>query len=111
MRLSKPKIARGQTLTASVTVRNSGHAEGTETVQLYIRDLVGSVTRPVKELKAYQRVRLKPGTRRKVSFTIGEGDLAFYRADMTYGAEPGDFLVFIGGSFEQVKEASFQLLE
>ena len=94
-------------LTAKVTVTNSGSREGTETVQLYIRDLVGSVTRPVKQLKGFQRITLQPGECREVTFTIDKEMLSFYRQDMTWGPEPGEFKVFIGGSSDNVKEASF----
>lgn len=94
-------------LTAKVTVTNSGSREGTETVQLYIRDLVGSVTRPVKQLKGFQRITLQPGECREVTFTITKEMLSFYRQDMTWGPEPGEFKVFIGGSSDNVKEASF----
>jgi len=109
VRLNRSKLAPGGSLTASVTVRNTGKREGIETVQFYIRDLVGSVTRPVKELKGYQRVSLKPGERKMVSFTITEDDLAFYRADMSYGSEPGEFSVMIGGSSEDTVGAKFVL--
>ncbi|MBR4809306.1 MAG: glycoside hydrolase family 3 C-terminal domain-containing protein [Bacteroidales bacterium] len=94
-------------LQASVTVRNTGSREGTETVQLYIRDLVGSVTRPVRQLKGFERVTLAPGESREVSFTIDAETLSFYRQDMTWGPESGDFVLFIGGSSDNTKEAGF----
>ena len=94
-------------ITASVTVKNTGDREGTETVQMYIRDLVGSVTRPVKQLKGFERVTLAPGESRTVSFNINPETLSFYRQDMTWGPEPGSFKVFIGGASDKVKEAEF----
>ncbi|MBR1872078.1 MAG: glycoside hydrolase family 3 C-terminal domain-containing protein [Bacteroidales bacterium] len=94
-------------LSASVTVTNTGEREGTEVVQMYIRDLVGSVTRPVKQLKGFQRVTLAPGQSERVSFTIDASTLSFYRQDMTFGPEAGDFKLFIGGASDNVKEASF----
>ena len=95
-------------LKATVTVTNTGSVEGTETVQLYIRDLVGSVTRPVRQLKGFERVTLKPGQSKEVTFTIDKEMLSFYRQDMTWGPEPGDFKVFIGGASDKTKEASFR---
>ena len=95
-------------LKATVTVTNTGSVEGTETVQLYIRDLVGSVTRPVRQLKGFERVTLKPGQSKEVTFTIDKEMLSFYRQDMTWGPEPGDFKVFIGGASDNTKEASFR---
>ncbi len=96
------------TLTVRTTVTNTGSVEGTETVQLYIRDLVGSVTRPVRQLKGFERVTLKPGESKEVTFTIDKEMLSFYRQDMTWGPEPGDFKVFIGGASDNTKEASFR---
>lgn len=96
--LDHASIRPGETLTASVTLTNSGRRAGSEIVQLYVRDLVGSVTRPVKELKGFQKIALKPGESRRVTFRLSDRDLAFHRADMSYGAEPGDFTVWIGGS-------------
>ena len=95
-------------ITAKVTVKNTGDREGTETVQMYIRDLVGSVTRPVKQLKGFQRVTLKPGESADVEFTIDKETISFYRQDMTWGPEPGDFNLFIGGASDEVKTASYK---
>lgn len=95
-------------LVAKVKVTNTGKVAGTETVQLYIRDLVGSVTRPVKQLKGFERITLQPGECREVSFTIDREMLSFYRQDMTWGPESGAFKVFIGGASDNVKEASFE---
>jgi len=81
-----------------------------EVAQLYIRDLAGSITRPVKELKNFQRIALKAGESKKVIFTIAENDLKFYNSDLKFVAEPGDFKLFIGGNSRDVKEAAFTLL-
>jgi len=108
--LSSSTLADGQSITASVRVTNQGPYDGEEVVQLYVRDLVGSVTRPVKELKGFQKVLIKNGETREISFTITPEDLAFYRLDMSWGTEPGDFKLFIGTSSDQVQEASFTLL-
>ena len=106
--LSADKFSGDGRLKATVTVSNTGKYGGTETVQLYIRDLVGSVTRPVKQLKGFQRVVLAPGESQEVTFTIDKEMLSFWRQDMTWGPEPGAFKLFIGGASDQVKEASFQ---
>lgn len=105
--LNQEVLNKGKTLTASVTVSNSGKISGTETVQLYIQDLVGSVVRPVKELKGFQQIKLEPGEGKTVTFNISENDLRFYNNDLEYKAEPGDFKIFIGGDSRNVKEASF----
>lgn len=86
----------GATLIVSATVRNSGNQAGAEVVQLYIRDLVGSVTRPVKELKAFQRLTLQPGEAQQVRFALPVEQLAFWDAQMQHRIEPGEFHVWIG---------------
>ncbi|MEZ0297206.1 MAG: beta-glucosidase BglX [Candidatus Methylacidiphilales bacterium] len=108
--LSDSSLKPGQTITATVNVTNIGKYDGTETVQLYIRDIVGSVTRPVKELKGFQQIALKSGETRNVTFTISPDDLRFYNAELQYVTEPGDFKLFIGTNSSDVKEASFRLL-
>ncbi len=108
-RLSAAEIARDGELEVAVTVTNSGDRAGAEVVQLYIRDLVGSATRPVKELKGFRRVELTAGESREVSFTLNAGDLAFYTARGVWEAEPGDFEVFVGGSSVDVQAARFTL--
>ncbi|MHA4809195.1 beta-glucosidase BglX [Flavitalea flava] len=97
------------TLTASVTVTNTGTREGKEVVQFYIRQLAGSNTRPVKELKGFQKISLKAGESRTVTFRITEKDLLYYNNDLKQVAEPGAFNVFIGGNSRDVKEADFTL--
>jgi beta-glucosidase len=110
VKLSKTQMHPNDKITATVTVTNTGAREGKETVQLYIRDMVGSVTRPVKELKGFQKIPLKAGESKIVSFTIGIDDLKFYNSDLKWVAEPGDFKVMIGTSSADVKEAAFTLL-
>jgi beta-glucosidase len=107
--LSRTKIIRDQSLEASVTVTNSGKYDGEEVVQLYIRDFVASITRPVKELKGFQKIFLKTGESRKVTFTLSENDLKFYNYNLEYVAEPGEFRVFIGSDSDTENEASFVL--
>ncbi|MEO7835368.1 MAG: fibronectin type III-like domain-contianing protein, partial [Ginsengibacter sp.] len=97
-------------ITASVNVTNTGKIMGKETVQFYIRDMVGSIARPVKELKGFQQITLKPGENQKVTFTISVEDLKFYNNDLKYVYEPGDFKVFIGTNSSEVKEADFSLI-
>jgi len=109
--LDKAKIAPGEKLTASVTVTNSGARDGEEVVQLYVRDLVGSVTRPVKELKRFEKVLLKKGEARTIRFTLTDADLAFTRADMSWGSEPGAFTLWVGPSSAQGSEAAFELTD
>ena len=106
--LESPVLKGNGTLTVKVNVTNTGSVAGTETVQMYIRDLVGSVTRPVKQLKGFERITLQPGECREVSFTIDKETLSFYRQDMTWGPESGDFKIFVGGASNDVKEASFK---
>ncbi len=107
--LSDTTMTVSGAITASVTVTNTGSVAGKEIVQLYIRDLVGSVTRPVRELKGFEKISLDPGESRKVSFTIDSDVLSFYRQDLTFGTEPGDFHIFIGGDSNTKNSASFTL--
>ena len=107
--LSTESISFDEVLTASVTVTNSGERFGEEVVQLYIQDMVGSVVRPVKELKGFEKIALKPGQSEKVTFTIGVDDLAFYTRDMSFKAESGEFKLFVGSSSEDLQALSFKL--
>jgi len=109
--LSGNSFKAGDSLAVSVTLTNTGKFDGKETVQLYIRDLVGSVVRPVKELKGYQQVVLKAGEAKKISFVITTDMLRFYNDKLEYGFEPGDFKIFIGGNSRDVKEAAFSLVQ
>lgn len=110
IKLSNAFLKTGEPVKATVTVTNTGKTEGKETVQMYIRDMVGSITRPVEELKGFQKINLKPGESKEVTFSIGVDDLKFYNSDLKYVAEPGDFKVFIGGNCRDVKQADFKLL-
>lgn len=109
IKLSSNTLTKGKSITASVTLTNTGKYDGKEVVQLYTRDLVGSITRPVKELKGFQKISLKAGESKQISFTISENDLKFYNSDLKFVAEPGDFKLFIGTNSRDVKETSFTL--
>jgi beta-glucosidase len=109
IRLDKTVINATGKLNATVTITNTGKFAGQETAELYIRDMIGSVTRPLKELKGFQKVFLKPGESKTIMFTIGTDDLKFYDINMKYTYEPGDFKLFIGTSSQDVKEADFKV--
>jgi beta-glucosidase len=106
---SQHAIALGDTLHVAADVVNSGAREAEEIVQLYVRDLVGNVTRPVRELKAFRRVRLRPGERQRISFSLHTDELAFYNRDMQQVTEPGQFHVWIGGSADTQLQAEFEI--
>lgn len=107
--LSSNKMDKNGKVTASVTVTNTGKRDGAEVVQLYIHDLVGSITRPVKELKGFEKITLGAGESRKVTFTITPDLLRFYDYNLNYVAEPGDFDVMIGTNSQSVKTARLTL--
>jgi len=107
LRLSAPRINIGGKLTVSAEVENTGRRAGDEVVQLYIRDVVASMTRPVKELKGFQRVTLQPGEKRRVEFVLGPEHLSFWNREMRYVIEPGEFRVMVGANSVDVIEASF----
>ena len=107
--LSSNELTGNGTIEAKVTLSNTGSCTGTEVVQLYIRDLVGSVTRPVKELKGFRRVTLKEGESCVVTFPIDADLLKFYNGDIEYVCEPGEFEVMIGTSSADVQSARFTL--
>ncbi len=109
--ISSPSIGMNDTLTVSVKVKNSGKYDGAEVVQLYIRDLVGSVTRPVKELKGIRKIFLKVGEEATVKFKLTAHDLAFYTRNMEFKAEPGDFKVFVGSNSAELLELGFRLAQ
>jgi beta-glucosidase len=96
-------------VTISVNVKNTGARAGEEVVQLYVRDLVGSVTRPVKELKGFQKIFLEAGASKKVEFRLTSDDLRFYNAQMRFRAEPGDFDVFVGGNSDVTESVRITL--
>ena len=107
--LSSKQLNADGKLTASVTVTNTGNYDADEIVQFYIRDLVGSITRPVKELKGFERIHLKKGESKQVTFTITPELLKFYNYDIQYVYEPGEFHVMIGPNSRDVKTTSFEL--
>ncbi|KOY02891.1 beta-glucosidase BglX [Pseudomonas nunensis] len=110
MALSSTTLNKTGKLDASVMLKNTGKRDGETVVQLYIQDVTGSMIRPVKELKNFQKVMLKAGEQKVVHFTITEDDLKFYNAQLKYGAEPGKFNVQIGLDSQDVTQQSFELL-
>ena len=98
-------------LTVSAKIKNIGNREGTETVQLYIRDVQGSVIRPLKKLKGFKRVTLQRGEEQTVSFVIDRDMLKFTRADLSEDAEPGLFYAYVGGSSATDRHVEFTLAE
>ena len=109
LKISSDKMNFSGKLKVNVDVANTGNYDGKETVQLYIRDLVGSVTRPVRELKNFQKITLKKGEKQTVTFEITVEDLKFYNSDLQFVAEPGQFDVFVGGNSNADKKVSFEL--
>lgn len=110
LKLSSSKMNASGNIVVSVDVTNSGNYDGKEVVQLYIRDLVGSVTRPVKELKGFEKVMIKKGETKTVSFTITAEELKFYDFNLDYVAETGQFEVFIGSNSDTSLKANFELV-
>ena len=106
VKVSSTSLKGNQTLTASVTITNTGTVKGRETVQLYIRDVVGKVVRPVKELKGFQQIEVMPGESKTVTFTISTKDLRFYDDQLKYDWEPGAFEIMIGSNSRDVKKAA-----
>jgi beta-glucosidase len=109
LKLSAARVGGADTLRVTVTVANTGTREGTEVVQLYVRDEVASVARPVRELKGFRRVTLKPGETRPVELRLAVRDLAFYGLDMRPAVEPGTFRVFVGPNSAEGLEATFEV--
>lgn len=109
IKLSTTDMNAAGTITATVTVKNTGKTDGAEVVQLYIRDLVGSISRPVKDLKGFEKIKLKAGESKTVSFAITAELLKFYNSNIEYVAEPGEFEVMIGTNSQDVKTAKFNL--
>lgn len=108
--LSQKTFSGNDQITVSVTVKNTGKYAGKEVVQLYIRDLIASVTRPVKELKGFEMIELQPGKSKKVNFIINKKTIEFFTAQSKWEAEPGDFKIFVGGNSVQTLETDFQYL-
>ena len=109
LKVSSPTLRRGSSITVSAEITNSGRREAAEVAQLYARDLVASVARPVRELKGFRRVNLKPGEKQTVSFNISEKDLSFYNQSMQLVAEPGEFHVWIAPDSASGLEGKFEL--
>ncbi len=108
IRVSAPALSGNSTITVSADLKNTGKVAGKEVAQLYIHDLIGSRTRPVRELKGFEMVALNPGESRTVSFTINAGMLAYYTAKNQWETEPGDFKFYIGGDANAKLEGSFE---
>jgi beta-glucosidase len=108
--LSSAEMSSEDYIEVSVKVTNSGNVAGTEVAQLYLRDLVASMTRPVKELKKFERLYLNPGESKQVKFTLTRDDLSFYNAEGNWAAEPGVFKVMIGTNSRDLREAEFRYI-
>jgi len=111
LKISSEKIKFNEKLKISIEVKNSGNYDGVEVVQLYVRDIVGSVTRPVKELKGFERVHLKKGETKTVVFEISSEDLKFYNLEMKNEAEIGDFEISVGGNSNTENKTFFELTQ
>ena len=111
LKLSSKTFSKNNSLEVSFTLTNTGKRRGREVVQMYIQDLVGSLTRPIKELKGFQLVTLNPGESKVITFTVNENTVQFYTANKKWEAELGDFKVFIGGSSKTVLEEDFSFKE
>lgn len=109
LKINRKAFNFNQTIEVSVMVTNIGKYDGEEIVQLYIQDLIGSVTRPVKELKGFEKVMIKKGESKKITFTLTTYNLAFFTADMSFKAEAGEFKVFLGSNSKDVIETNFIL--
>ncbi len=109
LQLDTTKIDANGSVNISVEVTNTGNFDGKEVVQLYIRDVVGSVTRPVKELKGFQKVEIKKGETKTVTFKISEEDLKFYNSNLDFVAEAGVFQVFVGTDSNASLSSQFEL--
>ncbi|HEX5708413.1 MAG TPA: fibronectin type III-like domain-contianing protein, partial [Pyrinomonadaceae bacterium] len=109
LKLDSRRYTTDQNVELSVEVQNTGARAGDEVVQLYLTDVASSVTRPVKELKGFERVTLAPGERRRVEFALGPAELGFYDRSMRYTVEPGAFRVMVGASSASGLEANFEV--
>ena len=109
--LDKKQMSMDDSILVTVDVTNTGKMDGEEVVQLYIRDLIGSITRPVLELKGFQKINLKSGETQKISFIIDKSLLQFYTANKKWEAEPGDFDIFVGGDSTTKLKQTFTLTE
>ena len=111
LRIAKKDLTMKDTIVASIKITNTGTRPGEEIVQLYVRDLVGSVTRPVKELKGFEKIKLGVGESKNVIFKLTSKDLAFYTADMTFKAEPGVFWIMAGPDSDRLQKQVISLKE
>ncbi|MBQ0908512.1 beta-glucosidase BglX [Flavobacterium sp. F-328] len=111
LKLSANSFGVNGKIEVSVTLKNNSKIAGKEVVQLYIRDLIGSTTRPIKELKGFEMIELQPNESKKVTFTIDEKTIEYFTANRKWEAEAGDFKVFVGGSSATVLESSFQFVK
>ena len=111
LKISQPTMKASEQLKVSVEVKNSGNFDGKEVVQLYIRDLVGSITRPIKELKGFQKVLIKKGETQTVTFEISLNDLKFYNSDLDFVAEAGVFEVYVGSNSNVSDKVTFELVD
>ncbi len=109
LKASSKQLNPNGSMDVSVEIKNSGNYDGKEVVQLYIRDLVGSVTRPVKELKGFQKVEIRKGETKTITFQITEEDLKFYNSTLDFVAEPGTFEVFVGTNSDTTMKVEFEL--
>jgi len=107
--IGNPELKKADSLAVKVTLKNRGKYAGTEVVQLYVQDMIASVTRPVKELKGFRRVYLNPGEQAVVEFRIPVSSLGLYDSEMRYVVEPGDFNLMVGGSSETGLMAQFRV--
>ena len=111
LRVSSNKISSSEDLLVSVDVENVGNKEGDEIVQLYIHDVVASVTRPVKELKGFRRISLDPDEKKRVEFILKPENLGFYDQNMEYVVEPGRFKIMVGGNSVDLMRTTFEVIE
>jgi beta-glucosidase len=109
-RLSRDRIREGEAVDVSVNVQNTGSRAGDEVVQVYVRDLVASVTRPVRELKAFKRVSLAPGETKTVTLSLPAEAFSFWNQEMQRVVEPGDFEILVGSNSEAVQSATLTIV-
>jgi len=109
LKLSSKEFSPKEKITITFDLKNTGNCDGTEVAQLYVRDKVGSVTRPVKELKRFTRITLKPGETKNVSFTLPIEELAFWNIDMKKVVEPGDFTLWVGTNSQEGISVNFKV--
>jgi beta-glucosidase len=110
LRTSKSKFTASDSIAVSIDIENTGNYDGKEIIQLYIRDWVGSITRPVLELKDFRKVYIKKGDKKSVAFTISASDLKFYNSNLEFVAEPGEFSIFVGSNSADVLETKIELI-